>query len=69
MLPLVALPPVREVEPQRRTFPVGDWERGNLKANTLGLSIFFFSLFPLRLCGSLKIYRVFFLKWVFDKAF
>ncbi|WP_334776333.1 hypothetical protein [Nostoc sp.] len=22
-----------EAEPQRRAFPVGDWERGNLKAS------------------------------------
>jgi hypothetical protein len=29
MLLLAALPPAREAEPQRRAFPVGDWERGN----------------------------------------
>jgi hypothetical protein len=34
MLLLAALPPVSEAEPQRRTFPVGDWERGNLKASS-----------------------------------
>ncbi len=33
MLLLVALPRVREAEPQRRAFPVGDWERGNLRAS------------------------------------
>ncbi|WP_256874940.1 hypothetical protein [Nostoc sp. C052] len=34
MLFLVALPPAGEAEPQRRAFPVGDWERGNLKASS-----------------------------------